>query len=223
MKKLLFIFVFFLSTNVFSKTFLLNHEGITLGDLKEDVLKKIQVYKIYEREESLKNFSNHKIQYTEITDATFYEIDGIKFTRYLRFEEDRLLSINLSTKQYEFNSENEILNHAKKLIFLFNAKGKKLNAEEPIIKEKILENQGQVFAYVGDEDNSAEVCFQDSNKSKETSYTYEFSNSRFILTYVRAPCLGLENRFSVYYDFNYNIDSKYILNDDDRKIKKSKL
>ena len=213
MRILLFFIIFFLSTNVFGKTFLLSHEGITLGDLKEDVLKKIQVYQIKESEESLNNFSNHKIKYTQITDATLYEIDGIKFYRYLRFEDNRLLSINLSTNKYEFNSDNEVLNHAKKLIFLFNAKGKKLNAGEPNIKEKILENRGQVIP------NGAEECVQDSNSTKETSYTYQFSNSKFIFTYERAPCYMQENRYSVYYDFYYTIDSKYILRDDDRKIK----
>lgn len=223
MKYLMFFLFLVFSLNVYGKSYLLNHEGLELGTNKEDVLKIIKAHTIKEYEKALnKTFPDFKTKYIDITDSTYYEIVGIEFSRYLKFEKNRLININLSSEGIIFLNKDEMKKQTQKLINLFIKKGKTLSNKEVIFKKEKLENIGQVFGYVGVEPTE-EDCFFDGSKSIKTSHLYQLENTDFILEYQSSPCFPNGNRFIITYDIYYKLNSIYVLIEEERKIKKSTL
>ena len=223
MKYLIIFLILFLNQNVFAETYLLNHEKIQLGESKEEILKKIIAFSIEEYEE-VKNetFASFKTNYIDITDNTYYEIGGVKFSRYLKFEENRLININLSSTGQIFLDEIQMKNQTKKLINLFVQKGKTLSNEEIIFNERKLKNMGQIFGIVGDS-NTEDDCFFDGSNTIETTHSIQLDNSKFILKYQSSPCYPNGKRYLITYDFYYKLVSLGALIEERRIIKQSKL
>jgi hypothetical protein len=223
MKYLILFLILFLNINVFAETYLLSHEKIQLGESKEEILKKITAHYIdeYERAKS-EMFPKFKTQYTDITDSTYYEIGGVEFTRYLKFEENRLININLSSTGQIFLSEIEMKNQTKKLINLFIKKAQTLSNEETFFNERKLENMGQIFSIVGD-DVIEDDCYFDGSNTIETTHSIQLDNSEFILKYQSSPCYPNGKRYIITYDFFYELVSLGALIEERRIIKQSKL
>ena len=226
MRFILFIILFFISTNVFSKTFLLSHENITLGDIKEEVLKKIKVLNVSEHNREPpypKIFPNVEGRpYTSIRDFNYYEIGGIKFGRRFEFEEDRLVSIKLSVWGLEFLNEDELKINTQKLLNLFFKKGKTLTNDEPELSEKKLKNQGQTVGLLGTAPSESD-CYYDGENTKETSYIYNLNNSKFIFEHRSSPCYPHGNGFQNSYTIIYKLDFIGSLIEEERKIIQSKF
>ncbi len=223
MKYLIIFLILFLNQNVFAETYLLSHEKIQLGESKEEILKKITVFNIEEYEEvENETFASFKTNYIDITDSTYYEIGGVKFSRNLKFEQNRLININLSSFGQIFLNEIEMKNQTKKLINLFIQKGKTLSDDEAIFDEKKLENIGQVFSIAGD-DYIDDNCFFDASNTIKTSHSFELANSKFVLEYQSSPCYPNGKRYLITYDFYYKLESIYALIEEERITKKSKL
>lgn len=218
----LFILLFF-SSNVFADTYLLSHQKIQLGESKEEILKKITAFSI-EEYEVVKNetFASFKTNYIDITDSTYYEIGGVKFSRYLKFEANRLININLSSTGQIFLDEIEMKNQTKKLINLFIKKAQTLSNEEIIFNERKLENMGQIFGIVGDS-NTEDDCYFDGSNTIETTHSIQLDNSKFVLEYQSSPCYPNGKRYLITYDFYYKLESIYALIEEERITKKSKL